>query len=452
MEQRSRMINDKPHHHGPIIYWMSRDQRVSDNWALLLSQQMAHHRNCPLAVVFCLQPAFLEATIRQYSFMLDGLAEVEETLRRYHIPFFLLTGNPADVLPPFLTKQKAGALVTDFDPLKIKLSWKEAVLKQISIAAYEVDSHNLIPCWTTSQKQEYGAYTIRPKIHRLLPLYLKEIPSLAAHFVPWPEPVDPINWQLVRQSIKVNETVSTVSWVQPGEQAALKALNHFISEKLNHYGNDRNDPTRNGTSQLSPYLHFGHLSAQRVALKVISSDPITSSKEAFLEELIVRRELADNYCWYNPNYDSLSSIPPWAVKTLNAHRSDLRPYLYSLEQLEQSSTHDDLWNAAQNQLAIEGIIHGYLRMYWAKKLLEWTPDPETAWQIAVYLNDKYALDGRDPNGYTGIAWSIGGVHDRPWFNRPVFGNIRYMSYNGSKSKFNIKLYIEKYTSSATSLF
>lgn len=452
MENRSRLLNNQPHQTGPVIYWMSRDQRVQDNWSLLFASQMADRHQSPLAVVFCLQDTFLGATARQYSFMLDGLQEVESTLHRLGIPFFLRQGNPVTVMPQFLAEQSAGALVTDFDPLKIKRSWKEAVLREIKIAAYEVDSHNIIPCWQASQKQEYGAYTIRPKIHRLLPLYLKEIPPLTTPSVSWPESVNPVDWHAVTQSVTVNSDVRPVSWIQAGELAAKAALDKFIHEKLDHYSDNRNDPTKNGTSRLSPYFHFGHLSAQRAALSVMNSGPITTSKEVFLEELIVRRELADNYCWYNPNYDSLSSVQPWALKTLDAHRSDIRPYVYSLQQMEQGLTHDDLWNAAQNQLLTEGIIHGYLRMYWAKKILEWTPDPKTAWEIALYLNDKYALDGRDPNGYTGIGWSIGGVHDRPWFNRQIFGNIRYMSYNGCKSKFNIRSYIEKYRAPGRSLF
>ncbi len=165
-------------------------------------------------------------------------------------------------------------------------------------------------------------------------------------------------------------------------------------------------------------------------------------KDAFLEELIIRRELSDNFCFYNPRYDSFDGFPEWARKTLNEHRKDRRPYLYSLEQFETAQTHDKLWNAAQTEMVKRGKMHGYMRMYWAKKILEWTPSPEVAMEVAIHLNNRYELDGRDPNGYAGIAWSIGGVHDRAWNERNIFGKIRYMSYNGCKSKFNIEGYVE----------
>jgi len=196
-----------------------------------------------------------------------------------------------------------------------------------------------------------------------------------------------------------------------------------------------------GQSNLSPYLHFGQISAQRIALEVRKARLDPEAQKAFLEELIIRRELSDNYCYYNPDYDRPSGFPAWAQKTQATHQDDRREYDYSSEQLEKAQTHDPLWNAAQMEMVHKGKMHGYMRMYWAKKILEWTKSPEEAQRIAITLNDKYELDGRDPNGYTGIAWSIGGVHDRAWGERPVFGKIRYMSYNGSKSKFDVKGYI-----------
>jgi deoxyribodipyrimidine photo-lyase len=212
---------------------------------------------------------------------------------------------------------------------------------------------------------------------------------------------------------------------------------------LSRYGAQRNDPTLDAQSHLSPYIHFGQLSAQRIALEVFKADAGEEVKDTFLEELIVRRELSDNFCYYNLDYDNTNGFPAWARKTLDEHRKDPRDYLYSRDQFEQAETHDDLWNAAQREMAKRGKMHGYMRMYWAKKILEWTPSPEIALETAIYLNDRYAIDGRDPNGYAGIAWSIGGVHDRAWNERMVFGKVRYMSYNGCKSKFNIKRYIER---------
>lgn len=196
-------------------------------------------------------------------------------------------------------------------------------------------------------------------------------------------------------------------------------------------------------SNLSSYLHFGQISAQRVALEVQPFIEYAESQKSFLEELIVRRELSDNFCFYNKYYDSFEGFPNWAKKTLNEHRNDKREFIYSLQQFEDAKTHDDLWNAAQIEMTTTGKMHGFMRMYWAKKILEWSASPEDALETAIYLNDKYELDGRDPNGYVGCAWSIGGVHDRAWAERPVFGKIRFMNYNGCKRKFDINSYIKK---------
>jgi deoxyribodipyrimidine photo-lyase len=228
--------------------------------------------------------------------------------------------------------------------------------------------------------------------------------------------------------------------VKSGPRSALRAMRRFLEKGLGDYSWARNDPSIDGQSGLSPYLHFGQLSAQRLALEV-SRSPLRG-RDDFLEQLVVRRELSDNYCLYNPHYDSFEGIPAWARKTLDKHRADIREYVYARDDLEFARTHDPLWNAAQAGLLKLGTMHGYLRMYWAKKILEWSASPEEAYETAVVLNDRYELDGRDPNGYAGIAWSIGGAHDRPWAERPVFGMVRYMSFNGCKSKFNIRRYIE----------
>jgi len=420
---------------------MSRDQRVRDNWALLHAQELALYYRSPLAVVFCLTPKFLGATARQYGFMLHGLEEVEHDLAAKGIPFFLLTGEPRTILPSFLKKHAVARLVTDFDPLKIKRAWKKAVAGAIRIPFHEVDAHNIVPCWTASPKREYGAYTLRPKLQRLLPSYLTEISHIGKHPHLWPGRTIKTDWRDVRRRLTIDSTVGEVSWIGPGERAALRLLKRFLATKLDRYNDDRNDPNRDGQSNLSPYLHFGQLSAQRVALEVLHADLRESSREAFLEELIVRRELSDNFCFYGPDYDNPNGFPAWAKKTLAQHGKDRREYVYTVCEFEEGRTHDDLWNAAQLEMVKRGKMRGYLRMYWAKKILEWTRSPADAMKIAIYLNDKYELDGRDPNGYAGIAWSIGGVHDRPWGTRQIFGMVRYMSYNGCRSKFDVKAYI-----------
>jgi len=442
-EKRVRILNKGSEGSGPVVYWMSRDQRAADNWALLFSQELAIQRKSPLIVVFCLVPQFLGATIRQYSFMLKGLQETDKNLKEKNIPFFLLTGSPEEEILKFRAQHKTGVLVTDFDPLRLKRAWKKAVLSKIPIPAYEVDAHNIIPCWIASPKQEFAAYTFRPKVKRQLAEFLDDFPSLRKHPFSWERRVKDTDWTAIRKSLEVDRAVWEVEWIKPGEKAALQALHHFVEHKLSNYDRKRNDPSQDGQSHLSPYLHFGQISAQRVAIETKRATSSVKDRAAFLEELIVRRELSDNYCFYNPHYESFQSFPDWTKKTLDEHRGDKREYLYSLEQFETAQTHDELWNTAQLEMVKTGKMHGYMRMYWAKKILEWTKTPEEAQKIAIHLNDKYELDGRDPNGYVGIAWSIGGVHDRAWFPRPIFGKIRYMSFRGAQSKFDVKAYISK---------
>jgi deoxyribodipyrimidine photo-lyase len=441
--ERVRTLKDGAKRDGKVVYWMSRDQRVEDNWALLFAQELALQMKAPLAVVFCLVPQFLNATLRQFGFMLRGLEQVEKSLKDLDITFFLLRGWPRKEIPKFVMESKVTMLVTDFDPLRIKREWKKEVANKLDIPLYEVDTRNIVPCWVASPKQEYGAYTLRPKIHRYLPEFLEKFPKVPIHPFTWGGKVKKTDWNRAIDGLEVNRDVTEVDWLEPGERAARKTLDDFLKNKLPEYALKRNDPTENSVSHLSPYLHFGQISAQRVALEVKKHRVKSEQMDSFLEELIVRRELADNYCFYNDKYDQFEGFHPWAQKTLNEHRSDKREYLYSSEEFEEARTHDDLWNAAQMEVVRRGKMHGYMRMYWAKKILEWTESPERALEIAIYLNDKYELDGRDSNGYAGIAWSVGGVHDRALSERPVFGKIRYMSYNGCKRKFDIQKYIQK---------
>ncbi len=440
--KRAKVLVEAPEKKGPVIYWMSRDQRVNDNWSLIFAEELAIKMHSPMAVAFCLLPEFLGATSRQYNFMLRGLKEVEQNLKQLNIPFFLLHGNPENEIPQFLNAHDAGALVSDFSPLRINKDWKRSVAEQIAIPFYEIDAHNIVPCWVASSKQEWAAYTFRPKVHRLLAEFLEQFPDPQENPVPW-QSWEENDWETAEKTIR-EDAISEVTWIKPGERAAREHLVYFLNHKLHRYDSDRNDPTRDGQSNLSPYLHFGQISAQRVALQVFDSLKDSSS---FLEELIVRRELSDNFCYYNLNYDSFNGFPNWAKETLREHENDRREYIYTLKELEAAQTHDDLWNAAQLEMVYRGKMHGYLRMYWAKKILEWTESPDDALRAAILLNDRYELDGRDPNGYTGIAWSIGGVHDRGWKERAIFGKVRYMSYKGASSKFDLKAYIRKIESS-----
>ena len=442
--QRMRILkNTAKERRGPVVYWMSRDQRVQDNWALLHAQQLAIEWEQPLLVVFCLAANFLGATLRQYGFMLRGLAETFNALDRTNISSFLLRGTPQEILPAWLARQKAGLLVTDFDPLKIKREWKYSVLAAADIPCHEVDAHNIVPCWVASPKLEFAAYTLRPKLKKLLPGFLEEFPRIQRHPFTGPAVEQFPEVEALLESLQINRSIKEIDWLQPGSVAAKRLLDLFIEKKLMHYGTRSNDPTQDMQSNLSPYLHFGQLSPQRVAIDILRQNEKSPATEVFLEELIVRRELADNFCFYNALYDEAGGFPPWAQKSLAMHMDDVREYCYSQEEFEQFRTHDEIWNAAQRQLFTTGKMHGYMRMYWAKKILEWSENPRRAMETAIYLNDKYELDGRDPNGYAGIAWSIGGVHDRAWGERKVFGKIRFMNDKGLKRKFDINKYVKK---------
>ncbi len=446
--RRIKPLNGKETGRGPVIYWMSRDQRVEDNWAMLYARELAMNNKEQMVVAFCLAPEFLGAGYRQFDFMIRGLMQVEKRLQGLRIPFLMLPGKPGEEIVRFSKIIDAGVVVTDFDPLKVKRGWKETAGSNLDCALIEVDAHNIVPCRIASGKMEYGAYTLRPKINRLLNEFLTVFPALAPqenedhHFF------GTNDWQHIHSLIPAGSHAPAAEWIIPGEKAAHRAMDLFIDGPLDEYASLRNDPNAAGQSGLSPYIHFGHLASQRIALCVKESRAATASKEAFLEELIVRKELSDNLCLYNPMYDSFSGFPRWAQISLDIHRKDERQYLYSAGELERSATHDDLWNAAQTEMVRTGRMHGYMRMYWAKKILEWTKDPEEAVKTAIYLNDAYELDGRDPNGYAGIAWAMGGLHDRPWSERPVFGKIRYMSYNGCRSKFNIRQYINRISAMA----
>lgn len=436
---------EKPVGVGSVVYWMQRDQRVADNWALLYAQKQARARAVPLFVVFTIAPTKgSRATRRRYDFMRGGLMEVEKTLRSLGIPFYVLSGDPVVTLPTFVSEYEIGEVVTDQNPLRHPRRWRQAVAKAVSVRVTVVDSHNIVPVWEVSTKVEFSAYTIRHKISSRLRDYLTEFPVVKKQVsVPLPPPVD---WGSAFAVVSVDERVLPVTWLKSGEVAARQALEKFCESALCGYSTRRNDPTVEGQSHLSPYLHFGQISAQRVALLVTNAKAPKVDKDAFLEELIVRRELADNFCFYSPErYDTLAAAHPWAQRTLQQHAQDKRDFIYAVEEFESGHTHDPLWNAMQQQLVMLGKLHGWCRMYWAKKIFEWTPDAQTAINTALLLNDRYSLDGNDPSGVVGVMWSVAGVHDRAWGERPVFGKIRYMNFAGAKRKFAVSEYIKKWS-------
>jgi len=431
MLPQSRLLNAASPRLGPVVYWMNREMRLDDNWALIQAMMLAHEFKQPFVIVFSLFTNFGLAKNHQedvmFSRMKQGLKKVVKDAKTKGLAFYVLHGPTVARLSQFCFEINAGILVTDFSPLKEMRQLRTALSKALTIPLIEVDGHNIVPVHLAADKQAWGAYTLRPKINALLPTFLKPFPIL-------PTP-NAYHYSGAHDETFLNEI--------KGEIDPEKALDDFIQHRLNQYEN-RNDPNVEATSRLSSYFHFGHLSSQTVALKVKATGHL---HEAFLEELIVRKELADNFCFYNPHYDTFEGFPDWAKKTLNLHRQDPRAYLYDLETFTHGKTHDDAWNAAQMQMVKTGYMHGYMRMYWAKKILEWTATPEEALAIANTLNDRFELDGRDPNGYTGTAWAIGGVHDRPWQERPIFGMIRYMNAAGLKRKFDIGAYIRRWLNS-----
>jgi len=436
LESRSRRLNQAPAGNGPVVYWMNRDQRARDNWAMLFAREHARQRSTSLGVVFAL-PHRLPA--RQFEFLIEGLSQTGRDLEKLRIPLHVLSDDSPDLLVRFLRGHAIGLLVTDFSPLREDRRAIEWVAQNVGVETWQVDAHNVVHCWMASPKQEYAAYTFRPRITRLLPIYMKEFPRLRANSVTWQGSVPAIDWAALRKSSPGDSRLRVR--IPAGPAAAERALRSFLADGLPRYHDERNDPTKDAQSGLSAYLHFGQISAQRVALAVQMRDEHIESQEAFLEELIVRRELSDNFCYYNGRYDSLDGCPDWARRSLDEHRADPREFLYDLEKLEAAATHDELWNAAQTELLATGKMHGYMRMYWAKKILEWSVTPEEALAAAIHLNDTYSLDGNDPNGLAGVAWSIGGVHDRPWFERDVFGKVRFMSSSGCARKFDVRAYI-----------
>jgi len=428
MELRLRVLKEVKNQPGPVIYWMNRDQRVADNWALLEAQAKASELKQPLIVVFCVLKNFLTATNtksdKHYLFMKQGLLVVREQLNKLNIPFIIRIGDPDVEVIKIIKEIKASHLFVDFNPLREMQQLRLKVKDKIDITMYEVDAHNVIPSFYISNKQEWGAYTLRPKVNRLLDQYLVEFPKVFKQ--------EKHNLNLSSDDVEfLGETTKVIDYAQ-------LALKEFIEKRLKNYEH-RNDPNADATSRLSAYLHFGQLASQRVALEVKKTNLNT---ESFLEELIVRKELADNFVLYNDNYDKFEGLPDWAKKTLIKHQDDHRDYIYTLKEFEEAKTHDPLWNAAQMQMVKTGYMHGYVRMYWAKKILEWSKNAEQAIKIAIFLNNKYELDGRDPNGYVGVMWAIGGVHDRPWQERKIFGMVRFMNDKGMKRKFDVDAYIK----------
>lgn len=449
---RAIQRNDLSLNNNSVLYWMNRDMRFHDNYAFLKALEIANANKSSLYVFYNLIPNYLSGGYRQWYFKVKSLQELAQQAIKYNIHFVIgYKDNGIQELKEFIKEKEIGNIITDFSPLKNSRSWIAELESDLNIPFVEVDAHNIIPVWETSPKREYAAYTIRPKIHKKLDNYLEAFPAIDRF--QWNENVVEVNdFEAILNLDGIDMSCKKVDTFLPGEEAAFKTLDYFIKNKLSTYAEKRNDPNFDGLSNLSPYFHYGILSVQRAVLEVQKADVSQDNIDMFIEEGVIRRELSDNFCYYDKNYDNVNGFADWAKKTQAEHREDIREYDYSLSEFEEAKTHDRLWNAAQMEMVKTGKMHGYMRMYWAKKILEWTFNIEKAMEVAIYLNDKYQLDGRDPNGYTGVAWSIGGVHDRAWPERDVYGKIRYMNFNGCKRKFDVESYISKHLDDDNRLF
>ncbi|MFB3884068.1 MAG: deoxyribodipyrimidine photo-lyase [Thermodesulfobacteriota bacterium] len=440
-KERVRLLNQKSLRRGAyILYWMQASQRVEYNHALEYAILKANELRQPLIVFFGITDRFPEANERHYTFMLEGLQEVKQSLEKRGIQMAVLHKPPE--LGAVQLAKRASLVVVDRGYLRIQRVWRNQVAQEIDCPLIQVESDVVVPIEEASPKEEYAAATLRPKIHKklshfLVPLQGKDpvVESLSLDF----ESFDIGDLRKTVAKLQIDRSIKKVDSFQGGTREAKKHLGVFLEGKLNRFPELRNDPTLDYLSHMSPYLHFGQISPLFIALKV--KETRSSGIEAFLEELIVRRELSMNFVLYNEKYDSFEGLPEWAKKTLKSHQRDKRPYLYPLEEFENAKTHDPYWNAAQREMIVQGKMHGYMRMYWGKKIIEWTKTPEEAFRIALYLNNKYELDGRDPNGFTGVAWCFG-KHDRPWGERPIFGNVRYMNDKGLRRKFDADQYVK----------
>ncbi|HEY1464353.1 MAG TPA: deoxyribodipyrimidine photo-lyase [Terriglobales bacterium] len=424
-----------------VVYWMRRAQRGKDNDALNVAVEAANLLGKPVVVFFGLVPHSVRANLRHYTFLAEGLPDIADALERRNIGFVLRRYPDHSVLK-FCNEVNPALVVSDENALHQSLKTREKVARKLKVAFLTVDADVVVPS-KLLLKEQYAAHIIRNRLAPLLKDFLVSSKDLSAELT-WKKPrgMDAITPDPnILKDLKLDRSVQPVSTIKGGAKEANRWLQSFIKNKLSEYPKQRNHPESEGTSHLSAYLHFGHIGPKTVALAVQASDAPKGAKEVFLDQLITWRELAVNFVTFNPNYDNFESGEPWALRSLGQHQKDERPVRYTERQLENAETYDDLWNAAQMQMVNHGWMHNYVRMYWAKKILEWSPSAAVAYQIAVRLNDKYEIDGRDPNGYMGIAWSIVGKFDRPWFDRPIFGTVRYMSLASTGKKFNSKQYI-----------
>ncbi|MGH4137393.1 deoxyribodipyrimidine photo-lyase [Clostridium sp.] len=444
LQERIKVLNNKKMIDNPyVVYWMQCSQRTEYNHALEYAIMQANELKKPLVVYFGLTDNYPEANERHYYFMLEGLKEVKIELARRNIKMIIRKISPES--GALEISSFAALMVVDRGYLRIERKWRTLLAQNAKCCVVQVETNVIVPIEMASIKEEYSAYTLRNKINKrleefALPLNERECDKHSTDLeLPLYE-YDIEDMDKVISELKIDKTVKRVLYYKGGTRNAKLLLEDFISNKLAHYTELKNEPSEVYSSNLSPYLHFGQISPLYIYIKLM--DVYIEDKKAFLEELIIRRELSMNFVFYNDKYDSYACLPSWALNTLEKHLVDSREFVYSVQELEAAKTHDAYWNAAQKEMLITGKMHGYMRMYWGKKILEWNKNPEEAYNTAIYLNNKYLLDGRDANGFAGIAWCFG-KHDRPWGERAIFGLVRFMNDKGLKRKFNMERYLQK---------
>ncbi|MBS0360046.1 MAG: deoxyribodipyrimidine photo-lyase [Proteobacteria bacterium] len=421
-----------------VLYWMQQSQRAEFNPALELAIEFANSLDLPVLVAFGLT-AFPEANARHYDFMLRGLAEVRARLTKRGVAFVIRKQPPHELVRGLASD--AALVVCDRGYLRIQRAWREALAKDLGRRLIQVEGDAVVPVEVASDRHETAARTLRPKLQRLWDDFLNAVEPRPLHRradgLAIASDVDLGDVPRLLHSLKIDQAVGPVRRFAPGEGAARSLLARFLDDGLERYARDRSRPEAGAASLMSPYLHFGQISPVEIVLAVRRASRGEGSK-AYVEELVVRRELAFNHVHFAPNYDRYTALPSWARQSLAAHRDDPRPAIYTAEQLEAADTHDPHWNTAMREMRTTGYMHNVMRMYWGKKILQWSPSPEAAFETALALNNRWFLDGRDANSFTNVGWLFG-LHDRPWPNQPVFGAVRAMGQN-SLRKFDTAAY------------
>jgi deoxyribodipyrimidine photo-lyase len=481
-EIRIRVVNEGPVNEKAkfVLYWMIANRRTSWNFALDRAVEWSRRLTMPLVVLEPLRCDYDWASDRIHQFVLDGMNQNARDFERVAVHYYPYVEPRPGAGKGLLRalSEHAAVVVTDDYPCFFLPRAVRSAAQQVRLRLEAVDSNGLAPL-RSAEKVYPTAYAFRRFLQKNLlehlscrprprPLAKRDIPRLnrlpATILARWPRASTALlqGEPDALRSLSVDHGVTPIN-IRGGHRDAKRLLGRFVTEKLHAYSESRNHPDEEGTSGLSPYLHFGHISVHEVFQSVVKQEnwsagrigkPSTGSRsgwwgmsvsaESFLDELVTWRELGFNMAWQREDFDDYRSLPDWARQTLGRHGKDPRPYRYSLEKLEAARTHDRIWNAAQTELVTEGRIHNYLRMLWGKKILEWSRTPREALKTMIELNNKYGIDGRDPNSVSGIFWVLG-RYDRPWGpERPIFGTVRYMSSENTARKLRLKKYLEKY--------